>query len=99
MKVELSYSAQRDLDDYLKYTSRMPKNAENYVSKLVTYSDMLSSLGVFVLQKRNYQIRQLIFRQHRIFYSVYSNIVFIISIVHMHKDINSYLNYFKEILV
>lgn len=102
MKVELSISAQRDLDDYLKYTAKTPKNAEIYISKLITYSDMLSYhhyLGVFVLQKRNYQIRQLIFRQHKIFYSVYSNKIFIISIVHIYRNVNSYLNYFKEILI
>lgn len=102
MTVKWSKNSKNDIKDCKRNSDRTNNNVEKYISKLMDYTDMLSihsSLGVFVLQKRNYQIRQLIFRQHRIFYSVYSNIVFIISIVHIHRDIESYLNYFKEILV
>ena len=72
---------------------------KNYIDFMIIYIENLSVypfLGKFLFYLDNLEIRQLIFKQHRIIYAIKNNTVFIISIVHTSRNIISYIQYLKN---
>lgn len=89
--------AKQDLKEYSAH-SKISKIKE-YISELVNYVDLLSSspeLGKTFLNINGTELRQLIFRMHRIFYFINNEKIVIAKVVHTSRNIDNVILYFKQ---
>lgn len=74
--------------------------AKSYMSKLIDYTDILETMPKmgkkieFVIS--SYEIRQMIYKKHRIIYHIKGNDVVILAVLHTRLDINKALNRLKR---
>lgn len=74
--------------------------AKSYMSKLIDYTDILETMPEmgkeieFVIS--SYEIRQMIYKKHRIIYHIKGNDVVILAVLHTRLDINKALNRLKR---
>lgn len=89
--------AKNDLINYRKNSSIITEGkVENYITSLMDYVDSLENnpqLGkLFFTYKKN-EIRQLIYKKHRIIYYIKDNEVRILAVIHTARDIDNIMNY------
>ena len=71
--------------------------AKSYMSKLIDYTDILETMPEigkkieFVIS--SYEIRQMIYKKHRIIYHIKENDVVILAVLHTRLDINKALKF------
>lgn len=74
--------------------------AKSYMTKLIDYTDILENMPEigkkidFVIS--NYEIRQMIYKKHRIIYHVEGKNAVILAVLHTRLDINKALNRLKR---
>lgn len=99
MVIKWAKLAKQDLISFYENTSKTKRNTKNYISSLVSYIENLIEsplLGKFLFHVENLEIRQLIFKQHRIIYYIEKDKIYIISIIHTARNIEKYIQYLKE---
>ena len=103
MGVVWSKKAKLDLKNYVQ-NSKMYANGklDKYVNDLIAYVDSLGhspNLGKLFYVHNNTEIRQLIFKMHKIFYYVQSDKIIIIMVTHTSRDLSNIIkiinNFFK----
>ncbi len=74
--------------------------AKAYMQKLVDYADILNSMPKIGKNIKyiisNYELRQIIYKKHRIIYYIKENDIVIIAILHTRLDINKALKRIKR---
>ena len=74
--------------------------AKAYMQKLVDYADILNSMPKIGKNIKyiisNYELRQIIYKKHRIIYYIKENDIVIIEILHNRLDINKDLKRIKR---
>ncbi len=101
MTIVWSENAQNDIKDYIK-NSRMLTDGkiENYISSLIDFANDLQyspEMGRFLFNHDNFEIRQLIYSMHRIFYAIYNDNIYILNVYHTSRNINNIIEYLKTI--
>ena len=76
------------------------KTAKTYMRKLVDYTDILETMPE-IGKKTNfyifdYEIRQMIYKKHRIFYNIKEKDVVILAIIHTRLDVGKALRRLKR---
>ena len=76
------------------------KTAKTYMRKLVDYTDILETMPE-IGKKTNfyifdYEIRQMIYKKHRIFYNIKGKDVVILAIIHTRLDVGKALRKLKR---
>ena len=76
------------------------KTAKTYMRKLVDYTDILETMPE-IGKKTNfyifdYEIRQMIYKKHRIFYNIKDKDVVILAIIHTRLDVGKALRRLKR---
>lgn len=93
MIVVWSKNAKDDLVNYKQKSSIFTEEKiEDYINSLVDYVNNLGDfhkLGKFLFNRGNSEIRQLIYREHRIFYSVNNDTINILNVYHFSKNIEN----------
>lgn len=82
MEVIITKRARDDLNDYFYHSK---SNKKDYINQLIDYTDTISTLpniGKIVDYIKQYEIRQLIYKKHKILYTIYNNKIYILSFVH-----------------
>ena len=90
--------AKNDLKEYVKYSKISTNNLKNYIKQLVVYTKELANypnLGKIQYIYNNSEIRQLVFKMHKIFYYIKDNKIIIIAIFHTTVDINKITKYLR----
>jgi len=99
MVIKWTKFAKQDLIDFYNTTKKTEHNAKKYIYSIVEYVENLlinPLLGKFLFHIDNIEMRQLVFRHHKIIYTVIKGDIFIISIVHTSRNIEQYMKYLKE---
>jgi len=103
MVIRWTEFAKTNLKDFSKNTHMTHENTKNYIKSLVQYVEYLSDqnfLGKILYVFENNEIRQLLYKKHRILYSISQNEIHILAFVHTTqelsytiKTINKYFSY------
>ncbi len=76
------------------------QTAKNYMGKLVDYAEILNTmpnLGKdFPLELYDYELKQLIYKKHRIIYHVKDNNVVILAVIHTRLDVKKAIRSIKK---
>ena len=100
MKIEWSNLSKQDLQDFLHHTHiQNDIHLTKYISNLINYVDHLATfhyLGKILFYINNIEIRQLLYRKHRIIYYLEPDRIIILSVIHTHRDINNYIKFLKK---
>jgi plasmid stabilization system protein ParE len=76
------------------------ETAKSYMRKLVDYTDILETMPEIGKNMEyiifNYEIRQMIYKKHRIIYHINGNDVVILAVLHTKLDINKALKKLKR---
>ena len=99
MVVIWSTSAIGDLKEFKEYTQQSNSNA--YILELISYVDTLIDnprLGKIYSYINEIIIRQLIYREHKIYYYIEDDKIHILAIVHHRQDMKTRINYIKRFL-
>lgn len=94
MVIKWSDFAKTNLKDFYSHTHMETKNVTNYIKSLVNYVDCLAEqnyLGKVLCYFKSFEIRQLIYKKHRIFYYIFDDEIRIIAVVHAMQDLKSTL--------
>lgn len=97
MTIIWSENAKDNINSY-KQNSKIFK-VEEYIKELIEYTDYLQNspkMGKLISNKGNVEIRQLVFRMHRIFYVINENTIIITSIVHTKRNMNIIIKYLNK---
>ena len=97
MVIKWTTSAKQDLKDFIK-NARI-YNPTQYVTSLMDYAENLAisnQLGKFLFSINELEIRQLIYKKHRIIYYVEVDEVVILSVVHTARNLTKYIEFLKE---
>lgn len=89
--INWSKYARVDLRNFRQYSSKTPSNLEKYIVKLVNYADTLvfmKRLGKRLIYFQKIEVRQIIYKEHRVIYHLKKDIVTIITIVHTKRDLD-----------
>ena len=87
MVINWSEFAQESLKKFIEIT-KIP-NTEKYVHDLFDYIDLLienNNLGKYQFKFNDYDVRQLIFRKHKILYYVKNDEIRILALIHSSQD-------------
>ena len=87
MVINWSEFAIENLRDFIKITKIY--NIAEYTNELFEYTDNLINnnfLGKYILTSNSYEIRQLVFKNHKILYYVCDNEIRILALIHSSKD-------------
>ena len=100
MEIVWTNEAKQDLFNFIN-NARVDteKTATEYVSKLVDYVENLSTnsqLGKSAFLINNIEIRQLIYKSHKILYFIQENSIYIIAVIHSKRDIELYKKYLQD---
>ena len=92
--------AREDLKEYSR-KSRMQttEKIQNYISDLIEYVDLLGNnpcMGKLFYTYRNIDVRQLLFKMHRIIYHIENDEIIIVKIIHTSRDIDNVIKYFNR---
>lgn len=101
MPVKWTKKAQKDINDFRSFAH--PDSQDNvkfYIQSMVKFSLNLSSspyLGkvLFIIPNSNIEIRQLVFKKHRLLYYV-DDKDHIVSALHTRKNIDTTIQYLEE---
>lgn len=97
MTIIWSENAKDNINSY-KQNSKIFK-VEEYIKELIEYTDYLQNspkMGKLISNKGNVEIRQLVFRMHRILYVINENTIIITSIVHTKRNMNIIIKYLNK---
>ena len=76
------------------------ETAKNYMRKLVDYTDILETMLEIGKKTNfyisNYEVRQMIYKKHRIFYNIKGKDVVILAIIHTRLDVGKALRRLKR---
>ena len=76
------------------------KTAKTYMRKLVDYTDILETMPEIGKKTNfyisNYEVRQMIYKKHRIFYNIKGKDVVILAIIHTRLDVGKALRRLKR---
>lgn len=92
MVINWSEFAIENLRDFIKITKIY--NIAEYTNELFEYTNNLidnNSLGKYILTFNSYEIRQLVFKKHKILYYIYENEIRILALIHSSQDYGSIL--------
>lgn len=100
MIIKWTENAKQNLLEY-KQNSKIitPEKIELYINSLIDYVNNLEnfhSLGKFLFHIDRFEVRQLIYHKHRIFYAINDNIVSILYIISTSRDLNYTLKLIKD---
>lgn len=102
MVVKWSKYAIDDLKKYVKNSKIYATGKlEKYVHDLVLYTNDLQTsplLGKEFYTYKEIEIRQLLYKMHRIFYYIYDDSIIIIMVTHTTRDLTNTINAIKRIL-
>ena len=102
MVVIWTENAKKNLQDYKQNSNIIMDNkVESYITSLIQYVDNLSNfskLGKFLFNRNRLEIRQLIYKFHRIFYAINKDKIFILSISHTSRSLSNAIKEVKEII-
>lgn len=99
MVIIWSTSAINDLKDFKEYTKKSDSN--EYILELINYADSLISnprLGKIYSYVNETIIRQLIYKEHKIYYYIYDDNIHILALIHHRQDVKTRINYIKKFL-
>ncbi len=99
MVVLWSDFAKSNLKDFVKTTLMTDKNSAKYVTSLVEYVSYLDEqhfLGKVLTTSKNNKIYQLIYKQHRILYSIGKNEILVVAVVHTAQNLENTLKNIKK---
>ena len=99
MVVVWSNFAKQNLKNFITTTLMTKENSTKYVKRLVEYVGYLdeqSFLGKVLTKYNDITIYQLIYKQHRIIYSIDNNKIYIISVLHTAQSPEKTLTSIKE---
>lgn len=90
MKIVWSENAKNDLQNY-KQNSKIitAGKVDTYINNLIEYVNSLSSypeLGKFLFNKNDFEIRQLIYNMHKIFYGIKKDTIYILVVSHTSRN-------------
>lgn len=102
MIVEWSETAKLDLQNFIENTHiQTQTNLKKYITGLINYVDTLNisnHLGKFLFYINNIEVRQLLYKNHRIIYYLDFDKITILSVIHLSRDIKQYLEFIKNYL-
>lgn len=102
MEIVWKKRAKLDLKNYFQNSRVLTDDKiETYISSLVDYIDILSItpyLGKEFCNLEGTQLRELIFRMHRIFYYIKKDKIYILHVVHTSKNIENVIEYLKSLI-
>ncbi len=100
MVIKWQKQAKQDLKNYQKHSKILTdEKLKNYIASLVEYVDILSSspnLGMFFCRINSIDLRELIFKMHRIFYYVRNDKIYILAVVHTSRDIDNVIQHINN---
>ena len=99
MEIKWTELAKDDIKEFYEIT-QMSKPKE-YILGLIENVQLLAEqpkLGKIYSYMHGYLIRQLIHEQHRIFYYIEDDVIYIISIVHHKQNINEKIKYIEKFI-
>ncbi len=99
MVVVWSNFAKQNLKNFISTTLMTKENSTKYVKGLVEYVSFLDEqnfLGKVLTKHNDITIYQLIYKQHRIIYSIDNNKIYIISVLHTAQSPERTLKSIKE---
>ena len=74
--------------------------AKSYMRKLVEYTDILDIMSKIGKKTKffisDYEVRQIIYKKHRIFYNIKGNNVIILAVIHTRLDVEKALKKLKR---
>lgn len=97
MVIIWSAPAIEDLENFKNITKKL--NVKEYLSNLVEYVDTLKlnpRLGKVYTYIKGTIIRQLIYQEHKIYYSLNNDELNILAVIHSRQDTKQRLRYIKE---
>ena len=103
MKIVWSENAKNNLQNY-KQNSKIitAGKVDIYINNLIEYVNSLSScpeLGKFLFNKNNFEIRQLIYNMHKIFYGIKKDTIYILVVSHTSRDLTNIIKDIKNIFM
>lgn len=90
-------NAKDELTNY-KYTSKLV-NVSKYIEDLINKVDILTrhpQIGKIVFYNDEKEIRQIIYRMHRILYYTDNKNVYILDVSHTHRNMQTIISYLKR---
>lgn len=99
MVIIWSNFAKNNLRDYLRNSHRQKNNVSNYIKSLVNYVQNLiyfNSLGKVLYYYHSIEIRQLLYKQHRILYYISNQEIHILAILHTSQNLKTTLKFIKK---
>ena len=100
MYIVWTESAKEDLANYRNESKIL--NVEIYIEKLIDYVDELENyprLGKKIFNKKDKEIRKLIYKMHKILYYLENDKIFILAVLHGHRDMKVVEKYIKDYLI
>ena len=97
MVVKWENNAIQDLKEF-KSISQL-SNVNNYILDIVNYVNTLSEypkLGKIYLYIQGKIIRQLIYKEHKIFYYLDDEIIHVLTVIHHRQDTQTKINFVKK---
>ena len=97
MVIKWSDFSKENIKDFTKNSLML--SPKNYVKSLLEYVTYLSDhprLGKVLCYINSKEIRQLIYRKHRILYYIFDNKIYIIAVIHSSQDLKTSLKFIKR---
>ena len=97
MVIKWSEFSKQNLQDFVNNSKMV--SPINYVISLVEYAKYLTEnpgLGKILCHINDLEIRQLVFKKHKILYHISYNQIYIISVVHSFQDLDKSLKFIKK---
>ena len=91
--------AKQNLKFFKQFTKMNDQNTANYINSLIKYVNNLESqhyLGKVLYNFDNKEIRQIIFKSHKILYIIHKNNIYIISVIHTLQNSNIYIKFIEK---
>lgn len=98
MVINWTRPAIRDLKDFKEYSLT---NTSDYILELTKNVNLLieqPKLGKIFIYSNPHIIRQFIHKQHRIFYYLDNDTIYILAILHHKQNVTKKINYIKQYL-
>jgi plasmid stabilization system protein ParE len=95
-----SKNAKYDLKNYLKKSKiQSQQKLKKYISSLIIYTKLLEhfpKLGKVFYVYKNIEIRQLIFKIHKIFYFIQNDKIIIVKVANPSQDLSNIIKIIKK---
>ena len=100
MKILWSENAKNDLLNYKQNSKIVTEGkVEKYINDLIEYVNSLNNstkLGKFLFNKKGFEIRQLIYNMHKIFYAIKKDTIHILVISHTSRNPNEIMKVIQK---